>query len=283
MKNPLIVAIDTKYASEAEDIFGALTPYVGMFKLGLELITSVGVPDLLLRHFRNIPIMLDMKLADIPNTVHGAVESVGHFVLACEERSVKYITVHATSGGSSVAAAARAAEVFGADIAAVTVLTSIDELECLALYGVAPEHVVRSVAWRAFMTGAKAIVCSPKEAATLHDHFNDALVRDDVKLITPGVRPKWAARNDQERVTTPKEALEAGADYLVIGRPITNPPKGVTCVEAAQRVLEEIGWERPAPVVENCTCTWDMHVSATKTQRIPSPTCERHKEDDHAG
>ena len=153
-------------------------------------------------------IFLDLKLHDIPNTVKGATAAVA-------DLTPRFLTVHASGGAAMVAAAVKAAP--NVDIAAVTVLTSLSEpvLRDVGFAGSASE-VVRGLARLAVDAGARALVCSPVEAPLVRKE-----VGPDVTLITPGVRPVAVGSDDQARVATPRAALAAGADLLVIGRPIT--------------------------------------------------------------
>jgi orotidine-5'-phosphate decarboxylase len=158
-----------------------------------------------------VQIFLDLKLHDIPNTVAGAAKAVSRLRPAI-------LTVHAAGGSAMIRAAVESAP--DTKIAAVTILTSLDEsdLERIGLAGPA-DDVVRRLAVLSVESGATALVCSPNEVAAVR-----AEVGDDITLITPGVRPQGADTQDQVRVATPEQALADGADLLVIGRPITGSP-----------------------------------------------------------
>jgi orotidine-5'-phosphate decarboxylase len=182
----------------------------------------------------DLPLFLDLKFHDIPNTVAGAVRSVVPF-------KPFMLTVHTVGGKAMMEAAVKAAsdtayEVVGSHplVVGVTVLTSFDQ-DDLASTGVnAPVlDQVRRLAELAKSAGLDGVVCSPQEAAVLR-----ADLGPDFLLITPGVRPLWAAANDQKRVMTPAEAVAAGASYLVIGRPITH---AADPAEAAARIASELG------------------------------------------
>ena len=206
---PIAVALDAPDVETAARWSQAVTPYVAVVKVGLELFCRHG-PEVVdvVRGGTRVGLFLDLKLHDIPATVAGAARSVARLKPA-------YLTVHATGGAAMVRAAVESAP--AVSIAAVTVLTSLDE-DDLAAVGLAgpPSDAVRRLALLAVGAGARALVCSPHEVALVR-----AEVGPDITLITPGVRPAGAAAQDQARVATPQQALDDGADLLVIGRPIT--------------------------------------------------------------
>ncbi|MDX6197942.1 MAG: orotidine-5-phosphate decarboxylase [Actinomycetota bacterium] len=208
-KAPIAVALDAPDVETAARWAQAVTPYVAVVKVGLELFCRSG-PSVVetVRGGTGVGLFLDLKLHDIPNTVAGAARSVARL-------KPKYLTVHATGGADMVRAAVDAAP--DVTIAAVTVLTSLDEmtLEQIGLAGPASD-AVRRLAALAVGAGAGALVCSPQEVAAVR-----AEVGPDVVLITPGVRPAGSDAQDQARIATPEQALKNGADLLVIGRPIT--------------------------------------------------------------
>ncbi|KUP95715.1 orotidine-5'-phosphate decarboxylase [Thermobifida cellulosilytica] len=212
MAAPIAVAIDAPDIQTAARWAAAVAPHVSTLKVGLELYLRYG-PEVVaaVQGDRGTELFLDLKLHDIPATVAGAARSVARL-------KPRYLTVHASGGADMIRAAAEAAP--DTRIAAVTVLTSLDEA-ALAAVGVRgpASDAVRRLAVLAVGAGARALVCSPHEAAALR-----AEVGPEVTLITPGVRPAGADRGDQARVATPQEALAAGADLLVIGRPITRAP-----------------------------------------------------------
>ncbi|WP_435111296.1 orotidine-5'-phosphate decarboxylase [Nocardiopsis synnemataformans] len=209
---PIAVALDARNLETAATWASAVAPHVSTVKVGLELYLRYG-PDVVsaVRGASRLGVFLDLKLHDIPATVAGAARSVAGL-------RPSILTVHAGGGADMIRAAVEAAA--ETRIAAVTVLTSMDEddLEQVGLLGPARD-AVRRLAVLAVGAGARALVCSPQEVALLRSE-----VGPDVTLITPGVRPAGADRGDQSRVATPEEAVAAGADLLVIGRPITRAP-----------------------------------------------------------
>ncbi|MGH8867141.1 MAG: orotidine-5'-phosphate decarboxylase [Actinomycetes bacterium] len=209
---PVAVALDAPDLETAASWAEAVTPYVTTVKIGLELYCRYG-PDVVatVRGGSGMDLFLDLKLHDIPATVAGAARALGRL-------RPTYLTVHATGGAAMIRAAAEAAP--GTSIAAVTVLTSLraDDLDAVGLSG-QPLDAVRRLAALSVGAGARALVCSPQEVAAVR-----AEVGPDITLITPGVRPAGSDSQDQARVATPGQSLAAGADLLVIGRPITGAP-----------------------------------------------------------
>lgn len=208
MSSPVILALDTKDLSQAESWIKSSNEFIDHYKVGLEFFLLHGVDGIRkLRTVADFELFLDLKLYDIPNTVKGAVESVA-------ELMPKFLTVHA-SGGSKMITAAKDALPNGS-ITAVTVLTSFSE-EGFSALGQSQniEETTKNWAKLALAAGATSLVCSPFEVATLRDLSNSAI------LITPGVRVPGDDLGDQVRVMSPKEAISAGANFVVIGRSIT--------------------------------------------------------------
>lgn len=206
--NPIYVGVDTPDIDHAEALGRAVKPHVGGLKLGLEFFMKNG-PDGIRRMGRvGLPIFLDLKLHDIPNTVAGALKSLS--VL-----DVSIVNVHA-GGGLAMMQAARAARPPGAKLIAVTVLTSLDEadLSAMGVFG-NPSDQVHRLAVLTREAGLDGVVCSAHEVARLKSEWDEGL------FVIPGIRPAGADLGDQKRVMTPAEALAAGAGVLVIGRPIT--------------------------------------------------------------
>jgi orotidine-5'-phosphate decarboxylase len=204
----ICAAIDFPSWAAAEPFARAVAPEVGMLKVGLELFVAEGPPVVRAAAALGRPVFLDLKLHDIPNTVEGAARSAA-------ASGASLLTVHASGGTEMVRAAVRGAGP-GVRVLAVTVLTSLDSaaLESVGLRG-PPEDAVVRLAKLAVDAGAGGIVCSPHEVAAVR-----AAVGRGPLLVIPGVRPAGAAKGDQARVATPAEAVRAGADVLVIGRPL---------------------------------------------------------------
>jgi orotidine-5'-phosphate decarboxylase len=209
---PIAVALDAPSLETAARWAGLVTPYVSTVKIGLQLYLRYG-PDAVdsIRGASGVKVFLDLKLHDIPVTVAGAARAVGRLRPAI-------LTVHAAGGAAMIKAAIQAAP--QTSIAAVTVLTSLGDHDLAAIGMAGPAHdAVRRLALMAVEAGASGLVCSPNEVAAVR-----AEVGPDITLITPGIRPAGADAQDQARIATPEAALTAGADLLVIGRPITGAP-----------------------------------------------------------
>jgi len=205
----LIAALDTADPVQATVWANAVAPHCGVLKLGLEFYLAAGPAGI--SGVTQRPVFLDLKLHDIPNTVAGAVRAV----LPLRPHM---LTLHAAGGGAMIEAARRTAD--GADrplLLAVTVLTSLDS-SALHATGVAggPRQQVLRLARLALGAGADGLVCSAQEAAMLRDALGAGPV-----LVVPGIRPAGSEAADQARTMTPRQAAEAGADWIVVGRPIT--------------------------------------------------------------
>jgi orotidine-5'-phosphate decarboxylase len=209
---PVAVALDAPDIDVAAHWATLVTPYVSTVKIGLELYLRYGPAVVAtVRGGSGVRIFLDLKLHDIPNTVAGAARAVAKL-------RPEILTVHAAGGADMIKAAVEAAP--DTIVAGVTLLTSIGDKDLIEL-GVegSVSDAVRRMAALAVSAGARGLVCSPQEVAAVR-----AEVGPDILLITPGIRPSGATSDDQARVATPEEALKAGADLLVIGRPITKSP-----------------------------------------------------------
>lgn len=239
----IIVALDVPSVKRAYELVEELEPHVGGFKVGLQLIYAIvrlaftadysNPPEeltLLPKLFEKMrgKMFLDSKLCDIPNTVKGAsVEIAG--------LGAGLFNVHASSGIDAMTDAVSA----GGEISrvlAVTVLTSFEENDGHVTFGLPTKAKVLEFARNAKLAGVYGIICSPQELEILKK-------RRELKgliFVIPGIRPEWAATGDQKRIMTPAMAIKAGADMLVIGRPITDPPKDTTPVNAAIAIAEEI-------------------------------------------
>lgn len=234
MPNPVYVALDTTNVHQAAGLAASLKGLVGGIKLGLEFFVANGPSGVeAVSSNLGMPLFLDLKLHDIPNTVAGAMKGVARL-------APRYTTIHASGGFAMMKAAVDAAREEAAAInrvptkvLAVTILTSIDQsgMEAVGFQGSVLDQVKR-LAVLAQAAGVDGLVCSPHEVETVR-----AVVGSGMTLVVPGIRPAWAEAGDQKRVMTPKEALERGADILVIGRPITAASHPA---EAAKRIVGEL-------------------------------------------
>ena len=222
--NPVYVALDTPVLADATALVARLMPHVGGVKLGLEFFCANGPAGVAMIAQMGLPVFLDLKLHDIPNTVAGALHSLSSLAPAI-------VTVHAT-GGHAMLAAARVAAPAATKVVAVTVLTSLDDddLATAGVPGGAAAQVLR-LAGVVRGAGLDGVVASPQETAAVRATWPEAL------LVTPGVRPAGSAVGDQKRVMTPREARDAGANVLVIGRPITGASDPVAAAAAIARDL----------------------------------------------
>ena len=233
MRNPIIVALDVPTAQAALKLVEQLAPVSGGFKVGSELFTSAG-PDIVRRiRERSALVFLDLKFHDIPNTVAKAVA-------AAVQLDVQMLTVHASGGFEMLKAAEQSAQETAWRLAhipplvlGVTVLTSL-EAGALKEIGLDAnvDYQVRRLATVATRAGLRGLVCSPLEVAKLRQAIPPA-----TQLVTPGVRMGTERTDDQKRTLTPREAIAAGASWLVIGRPICAAEKPRA---AAEKILDSL-------------------------------------------
>lgn len=229
VKDRIIVALDVDSLDKAKSLVESLSPYVGCFKIGLELLTAVGAPKAVdFVHSFGGQVFYDGKFDDIPNTIGSASKAVAAM-------NVKMFNIHASAGIEAMVAAV--ANKDQSLVLAVTVLTSLEENNAHLIFGGPSKAKVLQFARDAKIAGCDGIICSPQELEFLSKQ------KELISLlkITPGVRPNWAAVGDQKRVMTPAEAIKAGATSLVIGRPITKPPAEVGMpVDAVKMITSEI-------------------------------------------
>lgn len=229
MRAPIILAVDTSDLDIAIAWIKATEDSVSVYKLGLEFYLnfgSAGVDEVVKR--TGAEIFLDLKLHDIPHTVAGAASAISHL-------NPKFLTVHASGGREMISSAVQA--VPNVAITAVTILTSLSESDLFEIGYANPalESAV-SLAKMAVSSGAKALVCSPLETAAIR-----SAVGKEAIIITPGVRPlKDQGSDDQKRTMTPGDAIAAGANYVVIGRPITRSwSEGKGAMKSAARSIAD--------------------------------------------
>jgi len=229
----LILALDVQDADTALDLVRRTRGAVGTYKIGLELFTAVGPSIVKQLRREEVDVFLDLKLHDIPNTVAGAVRSAAR-------HEATLLSVHA-SGGAAMLTAAQGAlsgqtTVPGGSstqLLAVTALTSLSGRDLTAIgYAGSQDDVVKRLVGHARAAGLFGCVCSPEEARMVRDATGP-----DFAIVCPGIRPKDAPPDDQARTATAFEAITAGADYVVVGRPIRTAPDPAA---AAARILEEI-------------------------------------------
>ena len=220
----IIVALDVATKAQALALVEQLRDKISFFKIGLQLYTAQGPEIVRAVLATGVKVFLDLKVHDIPNTVARAVESASSL-------GVQMLTIH-LSGGSEMIRAATGVRTNNMSILGVTVLTNANDqtLRETGISDTLDKQVVR-LAKLGIENGIDGIVASPHEIKSLRAEFGDK-----IKIVVPGIRPSWSEPGDQKRFMTPREAIEAGADYLVIGRPITahkNPR------EAVGRILRE--------------------------------------------
>src|SRR5260221_1939140 len=228
-KDRLIVALDLAGVDQAEAMVARLGDSVTFYKIGYQLSFAGGLP--LVRHLADAgkKVFLDLKLHDIGNTVARGVESI-------TKLGATFLTVHAYPQTMKAATEARAGS--GLKILAVTVLTSYDDGDLHAAgYRFGVSDLAEARAQQAQVLGVDRLVCSPEEAASLHK-----IVGHQMVLVTPGIRPAGSAAGDQKRIMTPSRAISAGADYLVVGRPVMEAADPKAAAEAIQaEIVQALG------------------------------------------
>lgn len=234
-KDRIVLALDVDTHEEALSLVKELTPYVGVFKIGMQLYNSIG--PAIVKEVNDLggKVFVDLKFHDIPNTVGSAAKVMTRL-------NSFMFNVHAAGGREMMEKAAADAGAEAAKlgvnppiILAVTVLTSISNQQLkdeMYIQGMDVQELAVKWAIMAKESGLNGVVCSPKEITAIRQACGP-----DFKIVTPGIRPRWSEANDQKRITTPRDALDMGADYMVIGRPIT---KAESPQAAALRIIEEL-------------------------------------------
>lgn len=234
IKKRLVLALDVEELDEAKKLVDELSPYIGTFKVGLQLFCGYGLEIVNYIKEKNADFFLDVKLHDIPNTVEKASYNV-------IKNGANFFNVHATGGiemmKSARKGAMQAAEKYNRKkplVLAVTVLTSINQetLTNELSNSKNVEDFVIQLAKNAKLAGLDGVVASARELKAIKKELGN-----DFIVLTPGIRPSWSAKDDQARIATPKSAIEDGADYIVLGRAIT---KAENKIEAIKKIYEEI-------------------------------------------
>jgi len=226
-KNQIMIALDFDAYADARLAVDRLDEAV-VFKVGLQAFLQFGEDIIRYLNEKQKKLFLDLKFKDIPNTVFGAVKSSFRY-------SPAFLTIHLTGGPEMIKKAVEAAQSDSPPIIlGVTILTSLsdDDLKETGMNLSTKEAVLRLVDL-GVRNGVNAFVCSPMEIGPIRERFGS-----DILLVTPGIRPVWSEKGDQKRIFTPRMAIDAGSNYLVIGRPITGAENPT---EAFQRVIDEIG------------------------------------------
>lgn len=217
---PIAFALDFATVEEAGAAAAEVAPAIGMIKVGLELFVNAGPPVVRLGRDLSLPVFLDLKLHDIPETVERAVAQASHL-------GARLVTVHASGGRRMLERAVERARKEGStlDVCAVTILTSLDDADLAEIglrsgrrddSGRSPTSLAaESLASLAYDAGVRWFVCSPAEVGVLRSRLGP-----DAVLVTPGVRPALSEKGDQKRTATPAQAIRDGANWLVVGRPI---------------------------------------------------------------
>ena len=227
-RDRLIVALDVPQAEPARELVDRLEGHVGMYKIGSQLFTAAGPGFVQEIVGRGEKVFLDLKFHDIPNTVAGAVSSASRL-------GVSLVDVHGLGGRAMLEAAVGALPAMKTRLLAITILTSHDEdsLDQVGVNGGVTDSVER-LALLARDAGLDGVVASPHEVELIR-----AACGPDFLIVTPGIRPAGAAAGDQVRAATPARALSAGADYLVVGRPITSAEDPTTAADAIVREMAQ--------------------------------------------
>ena len=233
------------FAPVDEMLLEELAPYIGGVKIGLQAMTTFSehadeyqsdtlrafVKDCLGETHGKKAVMWDSKLHDIGNTVEAAGRNITD-----PATHVDMLTFHTTISDEAISTVVRLCDDFDTLALGVTVLTDLSPEECVVRYGDKPEVVVPRLVKNAKKFGLRGLVCSPQELTAL----SEVGLLEGMTTVIPGIRPLWAYAHGQKRTMTPSEAAQRGARWIVVGRPILQPPGGMTPVQAAQRIFEEL-------------------------------------------
>ncbi len=226
----IVVALDSPSLDEAAKVAATLPKGVAV-KVGTQLLYERGISEAVrLVRTPGGQVFVDLKLHDTKDTMG---KTVGNIMTKCPD--IDYINLHASAGVEGMRAAV--ANKGNAKVLAVTVLTSLSDAECIRIYGKPVKEKVMEFALDALEAGCDGLIGSPQEAEMLREEPR----LSNMEIWTPGTRSDWAQKNDQKRTATPAEAIRNGADCVIIGRPITDPPKEIgTPAEAVAKIAEEI-------------------------------------------
>jgi orotidine-5'-phosphate decarboxylase len=227
-RDRLVFPLDVPDLASAQGWIDRLAGEVGVFKVGLELFVAAGPEAVRAVHAVGARCFLDLKVHDIPATMAAATARA----VAAD---VAFLTVHAAAGPSALRAVAEIARGSATQLLAVTVLTSLDDAELAAIGLAAPEPTARRLARVARDAGVRGLVCSPHEVAALREELGPEGV-----LMVPGIRPGGSSHGDQKRTATPEEAMRAGADYLVVGRPIREASDPVAAARSVVAAIASV-------------------------------------------
>lgn len=237
IREKLVLALDVEDINEAKELVATLSPYIGTFKVGLQLFCGYGLEIVNYIKEKNANFFLDVKLHDIPNTVEKASYNV-------IKNGANFFNVHATGGIDMMKAARKGADEaalkYGKKkplILAVTVLTSISDdvlKNELSNTKTSSEFVVQ-LAKNAKLAGLDGVVASAVELPIIKKELGEEFV-----VLTPGIRPTWSLKDDQKRIATPSSAIKDGADFIVLGRAVTNAQNKIEAIEKIYKEIEEI-------------------------------------------
>jgi orotidine-5'-phosphate decarboxylase len=235
----IYVAYDkSTFTDDDRNLLGEIVDYIDGVKLGYQSIYAEdpeshrSVMSLAREFVAEVlekKVFIDGKLHDIGNTVSEGLKLIG-------QQDCDYVTLHGPQSPASLQAAVALGQEYSFTPLAVTVLTDIDDATSLSLWGDNVVEQVKTNASHAYEHGVRGFICSAQEARVIRDQHGR-----DVTIGTPAIRPRWAvAPDEQKRVTTPTQAAQAGADFIVVGRPILKPPQGISSLQAAKRIREEL-------------------------------------------
>lgn len=243
--NPIVLALDTDDLSHADKLVAEVRDHIGMIKIGTELWSAHGPESFKIASNYSLPVFLDLKLHDIPNTVGKTISSI--IFNHSNKCDISFISVHAFGGKKMLQEAVVASRGSSTSVAAVSLLTSLDykDLSWLGFSDTRENIKTASLSAGAYNQGVRTFVCSPMNAALLRKKFD--ISHDPIRLITPGIRAANVKPDDQKRTCDVAAAIKNGSSYLVIGRPITEDPEPKAAAkmlnEEAQKAIAKWGYK----------------------------------------